>query len=38
MCFETLFHAGKICPERSAFMFGSKLPLPGSQATNDGKP
>ena len=38
-CFETLLHAGKICPERSAFMFGSKLPLPRSQAgTNDGNP
>ena len=38
-CFETLLHAGKICPERSAFMFGSKLPLPRSQAgTNDCNP
>ena len=36
--FELLFHAGKICPERSAFMFGSELPLPGRQATNDGNP
>ena len=31
--YEVFFHAGKICPERSAFIFGSKQPLPGNQAT-----